>query len=106
LVKPVATRTVFWALLAALWVSVSPAKAETFKVDPEHTAVLFNVRHLFTSVSGRFERFQGQIDFDEQHPDKTHVEGTIDAASVNNGRHLLPWWLVTLLQPAVAGLPA
>jgi polyisoprenoid-binding protein YceI len=79
----VATRAVSLALLAALGSIVSPAGAATFKVDPEHTAVLFNVRHLFTTVTGRFEKFQGQIDFDEQHPDKTHVEGTIDAASVN-----------------------
>ncbi len=79
----VATRTVSLALLAALSLIVPAARAETFKVDPEHTAVLFNVRHLFTTVTGRFEKFQGQIDFDEHHPDKTHVEGTIDAGSVN-----------------------
>jgi len=71
------------ALLAALSLIVPAARAETFKVDPEHTAVLFNVRHLFTTVTGRFEKFQGQIDFDEHHPDKAHVEGTIDAGSVN-----------------------
>ena len=79
----VATRTVSLALLAALSLIVPAARAETFKVDPEHTAVLFNVRHLFTTVTGRFEKFQGQIDFDEHHPDKAHVEGTIDAGSVN-----------------------
>ncbi len=79
----VANRVTSLALLAALSLIVSTARAETFKVDPEHTTVLFNVRHLFTTVTGRFETFQGRIELDEQHPDKSHVEGTIDAASIN-----------------------
>src|SRR6266478_4674445 len=79
----VATRTVSLALLAALSLIVPAARAETFKVDPEHTAVLFNVRHLFTTVTGRFEKFDGKIVFDENDPAKTQVQGTIDAASVN-----------------------
>lgn len=60
-----------------------PSGAATFKVDPEHTTVLFNVRHMFTTVTGRFEKFQGKIVYDENEPTKTYVEGTIDAASVS-----------------------
>jgi polyisoprenoid-binding protein YceI len=63
---------------------IAPAiGAATFKVDPDHTTVLFNVRHMFTTVTGRFEKFQGRIVYDEKEPTKTYVEGTIDAASVN-----------------------
>jgi polyisoprenoid-binding protein YceI len=59
------------------------AQATDFKVDPDHTSVQFHVRHLFTTVTGRFERFEGKIVFDENDPKKTSVEGSIDTDSVN-----------------------
>jgi polyisoprenoid-binding protein YceI len=71
------------ATVAAALVLASPLCAATYKVDPEHTTVLFNVRHLFTTVTGRFEKFDGKIVFDESDPAKTQVQGTIEAASVN-----------------------
>lgn len=61
----------------------APSGATTFKVDPEHTTVLFNVRHMFTTVTGRFEKFQGKIVYDETEPTSSYVEGTIDAASID-----------------------
>jgi polyisoprenoid-binding protein YceI len=59
------------------------ALATTYKIDPEHTSVTFRVRHLFTQVSGRFDKFEGQIVFDPSHPEQTTVHGSIDVASVN-----------------------
>ena len=35
------------------------------KIDKEHTSITFRVRHLFTKVSGRFNDFEGTIEFDE-----------------------------------------
>ncbi len=71
------------AAVAVTLVLVAPLRAATYKVDPEHTTILFNVRHLFTTVTGRFEKFDGKIVYDENDLDKAVVEGTIDAASVN-----------------------
>jgi polyisoprenoid-binding protein YceI len=73
----------FGLTLAVLLLGAWPSAATTYKVDPEHTSVIFRVRHLFTTVTGRFERFSGKIVFDETGPEKTVVEGSIDAASVN-----------------------
>jgi polyisoprenoid-binding protein YceI len=64
-----------------LWASTS--LAEIYDVDPAHTSVLFRVRHLFTTVAGRFENFDGKITFDEKEPAKARVEGSIDAATIN-----------------------
>lgn len=61
----------------------SPAAAATYKVDPDHTNVSFSVRHLFTRVTGRFDRFEGTIVFDPAKPQATQVRGSIEAASVN-----------------------
>ena len=59
------------------------ATATTYKVDAGHSSVTFKVRHLFTSVSGRFDKFDGEIHFDPKNPEATKVRGTIDAASIN-----------------------
>src|SRR6266478_546725 len=59
------------------------AFATTFKVDPDHTTISFRVRHLFTQVTGRFDKFEGQIVFDPAHLDQTKAQGSIDVTSVN-----------------------
>jgi polyisoprenoid-binding protein YceI len=75
-------RIVVTACLAALaWVPA--AHATQYQVDPDHTSVGFQVRHLFTKVSGRFDKFNGTITYDPAHPEQATVSGTIDASSVN-----------------------
>lgn len=70
--------------LAALCLATAqPALADRFMVDAGHTTVGFSVRHLFTSVQGRFDKFEGSIDFDPANPAGAKVEGSIDAASIN-----------------------
>jgi polyisoprenoid-binding protein YceI len=59
------------------------AEAVRYKVDDDHTSVIFQVRHLFTKVNGRFDKFDGTIDFDPAHPEQAKVAGTIDAATIN-----------------------
>jgi len=70
------------AVLSSL-LAVPHARAAQYKIDADHTTVGFRVRHLFTSVDGRFDKFDGTISFDPAKPDSAMVEGTIDAASVN-----------------------
>lgn len=73
------------ALAALLAIAATPtvSGATTYKVDPSHTTVGFKIRHLFTNVTGRFDTFEGTIDFDPAKPEETKVEGTIQATSIN-----------------------
>ena len=80
---PVKNRMTLWVAIAAALLSASASLAATYDVDPAHTSVQFRVRHLFTTVTGRFETFEGKIIFDEKEPAKTRVEGSIDAATLN-----------------------
>jgi polyisoprenoid-binding protein YceI len=59
------------------------AAAKPLTVDPAHTNVGFQIRHLFSNVSGRFDRFDGKIEFDPDAPEKSSIEGSIDAASID-----------------------
>jgi polyisoprenoid-binding protein YceI len=62
-------------------------------VDPAHSHVDFIVRHMMISkVRGRFREFSGEIRIDEI-PERSSVEATINAASIDTGdeerdRHL------------------
>jgi polyisoprenoid-binding protein YceI len=53
-------------------------------IDPAHSEINFAVRHMMISnVRGRFEKFTGVVDFNEQNPIESKVEVKIDAASIN-----------------------
>ena len=76
-------RRIAYPALALTLCFTSLAIAETYRVDPAHTSVLFRVRHLFTTVTGRFQIFEGKIVYDEKQPTQAKVEGAIDAASID-----------------------
>ena len=73
------------AALAALGLCLAPlaSAAETLKIDADHSSVTFRVRHLFTKVQGRFQKFEGSVDFDEKNLGASKVSATIQAASVD-----------------------
>ena len=84
----------FMALMTSLATAVA-AQAEpvTYRVDPAHTFVTFEVRHFETStVRGRFERQEGQVTIDRQ-ARSGHAEITVDTAAVSTGVPALDEWL-------------
>jgi polyisoprenoid-binding protein YceI len=56
---------------------------DTYKIDPVHSAISFKVRHFFSYVNGSFKKFEGTINVDPDHPEKSSVTATIDAASID-----------------------
>jgi polyisoprenoid-binding protein YceI len=59
------------------------AHATDWKIDGSHTNVGFSVSHIFTSVQGRFDRFDGTVVFDPKEPESAVVRATVEAASIN-----------------------
>ncbi|GIV86356.1 MAG: polyisoprenoid-binding protein [Chloroflexus sp.] len=56
----------------------------TWVIDASHSTITFSVRHMMISkVRGRFTRFDGTVDFDEQNPTNSKVQVTIDASSID-----------------------
>jgi polyisoprenoid-binding protein YceI len=55
-----------------------------WKIDSAHSQIQFTVRHMMISnVRGRFDEFDGNVDFDEDNPANSTVDLKIDAASIN-----------------------
>ncbi len=61
--------------------TTTPLPAGTWKVDPVHSSVEFQVKHLgIATVKGQFTEFEGTL---EVSPDGASAYGTVKTASVN-----------------------
>ena len=56
---------------------------EIFKFDQAHSAITFKVRHMLGTAKGKFTKFSGTIEIDREHPEKSSVTATIQAASID-----------------------
>jgi len=65
----------------------SRAEAVTYAIDPDHSQVIFKVKHMgISTVTGRFDLVEGSYTFDEAEIDNSSVETTIQTASVNTNK--------------------
>ena len=65
-------------------VATPQAAITTWNVDPVHSVAEFKVKHMMISnVKGQFTGVSGVLSLDEANLTKSHVEATIDAASIN-----------------------
>jgi polyisoprenoid-binding protein YceI len=56
----------------------------SWKIDSAHSEINFAARHMMIStVRGRFEKFEGTVDFDENKLENSKVDVTIDASSLS-----------------------
>lgn len=74
-----------FAGLVAVLALASPAAAaaETFTFDANHASVMFQVRHLMSQVTGKFNAFEGAVQIDREDPKASSVAFTIQTESVD-----------------------
>ncbi len=71
-------------LILAVFFMRLPLMAAVYELDLAHSAVTFKIKHLVIStVSGRFDKFEGKIDFDEKANKLNKVDVKIDIDSIN-----------------------
>jgi len=73
-------------LSTTLFVSlVTPAlAADTYKLDPMHTSIVFHVNHFgFSNPSGKFMNVDGTVVLDQQNPAASKVNVTIPIATID-----------------------
>ena len=63
--------------------AVQTSWAKTYKIDTDHSAVTFRIRHLFSYVKGQFNQFEGKFEYEPEKPDAWKTEATIQAASID-----------------------
>lgn len=72
--------------LSVTGVTSSATAAETYKLDPNHTAVIWHVNHFgFSTPSGKFMSVDGEVTLDEANPAASSVKAVIQIAGINSG---------------------
>ncbi|HVP64113.1 MAG TPA: YceI family protein [candidate division Zixibacteria bacterium] len=73
----------FSILATILALSLSALAADTYTIDPNHSAANFAVKHLaLSTVHGRFTDVSGTVTFDPNDVSKSSVKATIKSASI------------------------
>lgn len=55
-----------------------------FQIDPSHSSANFTIKHMMIAkVHGGFEKMSGSLVYDSANPEKSSIEVSIDAASIN-----------------------
>ena len=77
-------KTLSLGLAVAIASSVTLAAPVDYKIDPTHTATVFNWNHFgFSTPSANFTDIQGVIKVDNAKPENSSVNVTIPVSSVN-----------------------
>lgn len=69
--------------VAAVVALAASGQAGVYKIDPDHSSVMFRVRHLVGHVTGRFNRFDGYFVYEKADPGVWKASATIDASSID-----------------------
>ena len=74
-------------LAAAPLFAQTPAPApEVWVADKAHSMATFKIRHLMSMVTGQFRDFDAVIHIDKAAPQKSSVDFTIQASSIDTGQ--------------------
>jgi polyisoprenoid-binding protein YceI len=66
--------------------TAQPTGTTTWNIEPGHSLVEFSAKHMMiTTVKGRFREVTGTINIDEKNPDRSTVEASMAAASIDTG---------------------
>ena len=73
------------ALIASLAPNAVAGSKPGWSADTAHTEINFSVKHFFTPVTGSFEDYEIELNYDAENPENSTVEARIKVASVNTG---------------------
>ena len=75
--------------------AAAPALAAPWNVDAAHSQVNFSIKHFFTPVSGSFQEFEIELDFNEENPAASKVSVSIPVSSIDTGNERRDGHLLT-----------
>jgi polyisoprenoid-binding protein YceI len=81
------SRLLIAILIAAMSiVSIAPARAENFAIDPVHSAVIYRIMHMNMGHSwGRFNEISGVLNLDDANPASNSLSVSINSNSIDSG---------------------
>ena len=76
---------IFAVAVAIAGLCLAALANETYKFDRSGSTIGFTVHQYLGTTHGKFTRFDGRIDLDWEHPEKSSVAARIDVRSIDTG---------------------
>src|SRR5436853_2898762 len=74
----------FTTIICSLGIGLSAYGADTYKVDPVHSSLVFSTKHFgVTDFYGRFNEITGTVVFDPADPSKSSVDLSVPVESID-----------------------
>ena len=70
-------------LLGLFILGQTQAVAHEWKVDPVHTGILFEIKHIYSTVRGHFSNFTGDVFFDPDNLEKSKFDFSVTVDSID-----------------------
>jgi len=64
---------------------IQTAEADTFKVNRRDTLLSFHVRNVMAQATGTFRRYEGTIEYNDEHPELSSASGKIWVDTIDTG---------------------
>ncbi len=75
-------------VLSLILLGQTQLMAYEWKADPVHTGILFEIKHVYSTVRGHFSNFTGDVFFDPDNLEKSKCDFIVkvDSINTNNGK--------------------
>ena len=61
----------------------TPTLANEWKIDPAHSGIMFEIKHIYSIVRGHFSDFSGNVFFNPNNLEKSKFDFTVKVDSIN-----------------------
>ena len=75
-------------ILSLILLGHAQVMAHEWNIDPVHTGILFEIKHIYSMVRGHFSDFSGDVYFDPDNLEKSKFDFVVNVDSIdtNNGK--------------------
>jgi len=70
-------------VLSLLLLAATQAMAYEWKMDPVHSAIMFEIKHIYSTVRGHFGEFSGNVFFNPDDLKESKIDFTVEVESIN-----------------------
>ncbi|MFC1516261.1 YceI family protein [Thermodesulfobacteriota bacterium] len=78
-------KKILYIILALMVFGQTPVMAQEWQLDPAHSGIMFDVKHIYSVTRGHFSDFSGSVFFDPDNPGKSKFEFAVKVDSINTG---------------------
>ena len=96
-------KKILYMILVLLVFGQTPVMANEWQVDPAHSGIMFDVKHIYSVTRGYFSDYSGKVFFDPDNPEKSRFDFSVKVDSINTGigKGFFPELKSKMIAPAI-----